>query len=316
MTDSRLLLRRTDPPNFETRLDLHHELLTPNHAFYLRNNFPPPSSWPGLTVGGEVERPIEEVDLGRYQARKLVATLECAGNGRAFLQPPAPGEQWELGAVSTAEWEGVSLADVLMDAGVREGSVEVLFSAGDGFQRSLPVETALSPTTMLVQRMNGEPLPREHGGPLRALVPGWYGMAAVKWLTRVEPISRPFEGHFQVEKYVVEGRPVREMAVRSVITGAAPGEVRGYAWSGRGSIVRVELSADQGGSWSEARLGASAPPYGWTEWLVRWKPAGPGEHLLISRATDSTGRTQPLEQSWNELGYANNAAQPVTVRVE
>ena len=245
----------------------------------------------------------------------MVATLECAGNGRAFLDPPAPGEQWQSGAVSTAEWEGVILAEVLQDAGVRAGSVEVPFTAADGYQRSLPLETALFPTTLLVQRMNGEPLPREHGGPVRVLVPGWYGMAAVKWVTRIEPISQPFDGHFQVEKYVVDGRPVREMAVRSVITRAVPGQVRGYAWSGRGNITGVELSCDGGGTWNPAQLGASAPPYGWTEWLVRWKPAGPGEHVLLSRATDSAGRTQPLEQSWNELGYANNAAQPLTVRV-
>ena len=138
-------------------------------------------------------------------------------------------------------------------------------------------------------------------------------MAAVKWLTRIEAIAEPFRGHFQVERYVIEGRPVREMAVRAVITEARPGRVRGYAWTGRGRIRSVELSADGGQTFAPARLAAPAGPYAWVEWVADWQPDGPGEHLLIARATDSTGRVQPLEQSWSELGYANNQARPVSV---
>ena len=265
---------------------------------------------------GLVERPLAAVDLSRFEHRSLAATLECAGNGRAFLEPPAPGEQWELGAVSTAEWAGVSLAAVLGEAGVRSTAIEVLFEAADGYARSLPLQTALHPETLLVTEMNGEPLPHLHGGPVRVLVPGWYGMAAVKWVSRIAPIAEPFRGHFQVERYVIDRRPVQEMAVRAIIISASPGSVRGFAWTGRGTIERVELSADGGRTFVSVRLGRSAGPHAWTEWDADWWPGKPGDHQLIARAIDSAGRVQPLEQSWNELGYANNQARPLTVMVE
>lgn len=316
MSADGMVLRRSDPPNAETRLDLQEGLITPSSRFYVRCNFPPPESWPGLEIGGMVRRPSAVVDLSRHSSHRLVATLECAGNGRAFLSPPVPGEQWELGAVSTAEWEGVQLAEVLTEAGVDRDAVEVLFTGADGYQRSLPLETALSPTVLLVTGMNGEPLPQAHGGPVRVLVPGWYGMAALKWLTRIDPVAEPFQGHFQVDRYVVDGRPVREMAVRSVITSAVRGRVHGYAWTGRGVVTGVEVSPDGGSSWNQAQLGASAPPYGWTEWEWGWSPAAPGRHTLRSRASDSTGRVQALDQSWNALGYANNAIQPFEVELD
>ncbi len=208
------------------------------------------------------------------------------------------------------------LAAVLAEAGIRPEAVEVLFEAADGYARSLPVETACDPDTLLVTEMNGEPLPHLHGGPVRVLVPGWYGMAAVKWVTRIAPIAEPFRGHFQLERYVIDGRPVREMAVRAIIVAARPGSVRGYAWTGRGTIERVELSADGGRTFAPARLGRSAGPRAWTEWDVEWRPEEPGDHHLVARAFDSEGRVQPLEQSWNELGYANNQARPLTVTVD
>jgi sulfite oxidase len=290
-------------------------VLTPTQRFYVRCNFPLPTDPAGLSVGGLVERQLEAVDLGGFEQRRLVATIECAGNGRAYLQPPVPGEQWELGAVSTAEWAGVPLRELLREARVRPEAVEIVFEAADGFARSLPLEVALQPDTLLVTAMNGEPLPHLHGGPVRVLVPGWYGMAAVKWLTRVEAVAEPFHGHFQVERYVVEGRPVRQMAVRAVISEARPGRVRGYAWTGLGRVRSVELSTDGGKTFEQARLLPQAGPYAWVEWLADWQPDRPGEHVLVARATDSEGRVQPLEQSWSELGYANNQARPVTVDV-
>ena len=281
----------------------------------MRSNFPLPDPPRGLAIGGLVEHQSAALDLGGFEPKRLVATLECAGNGRSFLEPPVPGEQWDLGAVSTAEWEGVSLKAVLEAAGVRPEAVEVVFEAADGYARSLPLETALDADTLLVTMMNGEPLPALHGGPVRVLVPGWYGMAAVKWLTRIDAVGEPFRGHFQAERYVIDGRPVREMEVRAIITAAGPGTAAGYAWTGRGTVNRVELSSDGGRTFSEARLGASAGPYGWTAWEAEWRADGPGEHVLVARAFDSSGRVQPLEQSWNALGYANNQAQPVIVTV-
>jgi DMSO/TMAO reductase YedYZ molybdopterin-dependent catalytic subunit len=226
-----------------------------------------------------------------------------------------PGEQWELGAVSTAEWSGIPLRAVLEQARVQPGAVEIVFHAADGFARSLPLEVALQRDTLLVRTMNSEPLPHVHGGPVRVLVPGWYGMAAVKWLTRIEAVGEPFRGHFQSERYVIEGRPVREMEVRAVICEARPGRVRGYAWTGRGRVRSVELSADSGLTFLTARLLPSAGPHAWVEWVSDWQPDRPGEHVLVARATDSAGRVQSIEQNWNELGYANNQARPLTVNV-
>src|SRR5712692_8164965 len=168
---------RSSPVCAETPLERHQGLLTPNHLFYLRNNFPYPESWPGLHVEGAQGPPASFglADLARFSRRSLVVTLECAGNGRSLLVPPVEGEQWGLGAVSTAEWSGTPLRELLSEVRVPPGAVEVAFLGADGFARSLPIETAMHPDTLLTTGMNGAPLPREHGGPLRLLVPGWYG---------------------------------------------------------------------------------------------------------------------------------------------
>jgi len=292
----------------EADLEAQRGLLTANKRFYVRNNFPYPEGWSGLLLGGAVARPrrLALAELGRLPARELVVTMECAGNGRAFLDPPVEGEQWALGAVSTARWAGVSLADVLGTAGLREGVREIGFEGADGFARSLPLEVALHPDTLLATRMNGAPLPMEHGGPLRLVVPRWYGMAAVKWLQSVNALRKRFRGHFQVERYVIDGRPVREMRVRAVITEAGAGRVAGYAWTGTGRITGVELSDDAGSTWCSAELKESAEPYGWT----RWEARGAWHGQVLVRASDSVGNVQPLAQVWNELGYCNNAAVP------
>ena len=291
--------------NVETDLGSQTGLLTPNDRHFRRNNFPMPESWPGLLI--EAGPRLSLSDLERFETRELVVTLECAGNGRGFLNPPVPGEQWGLGAVSTARWGGVRLAQLLPD--LPERAVEIGFEGADGFARSLPLEMAHHPDVLLATTMNGEPLPHEHGGPLRLLVPGWYGMASVKWLTAVRALREPFRGHFQVERYVIEGRPVREMQVRSIITHASAGFASGYAWSGRGAITAVDLSEDGGSTWYPAQLKDAAPPYGWTRWEATWR----GSTELLARATDSEGNRQPLEQVWNQLGYCNNAAVPYRI---
>lgn len=319
-----LRVLRSSPICAETPLERSRGLLTPNHLFYLRNNFPYPDSypdsWPGLRIEGAVSRPgsLGLADLKRFSSQSLVVTLECAGNGRSLLTPPVEGEQWGLGAVSTAEWSGTPLRELLAEVGVPAHTVEAAFAGADGFARSLPIETAMHPDTLLVTGMNGAPLPLEHGGPLRLLVPGWYGMASVKWLERVALLAEPFDGHFQVERYVIDGAPIREMDVRAVITEPAEGtliagravRVAGYAWTGRGDIIRVELSDDAGGSWMEAELVAAAPAYGWTRWERAWSPRRSGPAVLLVRATDSAGRLQPQDQRRNRLGYCNNASAP------
>jgi DMSO/TMAO reductase YedYZ molybdopterin-dependent catalytic subunit len=323
--NSALRVVRSSPVCAETRLERQRGLLTPNHLFYLRNNFAYPESWPGLHVEGFMSprAALSLADLARFSQKRFVATVECAGNGRAMLKPPVAGEQWGLGAVSTAEWSGIPLHELLAGLGVSSSAMEVGFAGTDGFVRSLPIEMAMQGDTLLATGMNGAPLPLEHGGPLRLLVPGWYGMASVKWLTRIALLTEPFEGHFQVERYVIGRSPIREMNVRAVITEPEPNtrvkgraiRVAGYAWTGQGHVAKVELSDDSSARWDEAELLDGAPPYGWTRWEWTWHPRRSGPAVLLVRAADSTGRVQPLEPSWNELGYCNNASVPHRVRV-
>ena len=322
---SELVVVLSEPLCAESSLELQQDGLTPLSAFYIRNNFPIPTPATHLTVGGAVKRPLSFAaeDLRRLPRRRLTATLECAGNGRAFMNPPVPGEPWRLGAVSTAAWEGVSLSAVLAQAEVGAEAVEVVFSGADGFVRSLPIEIALGDDVLLVDTMNDEPLTPEHGAPFRLVVAGWYGMAAVKWLAKIEVSRTPFRGHFQVERYVIGDRPVRTMQVRALILDPADGAtvppvpqlVRGVAWTGSGRVILVELSDDGGTRWRDATMLGTPRPYTWSRWEAAWSPAQTGPATLLARATDSTGAQQPLQPVWNALGYANNASVPRQVRV-
>jgi DMSO/TMAO reductase YedYZ molybdopterin-dependent catalytic subunit len=196
--------------------------------------------------------------------------------------------------------------------------VEIGCEGADGFVRSLPVEVARHPDTLLATSMNGSPLPLAHGGPLRLVVPRWYGMASVKWLRGVVALREPFRGHFQVERYVIGSEPVREMRVRAVVAEPAEGSkvtagpvrLAGYAWSGAGEIAAVEVSDDGGRTWQAARLAQAAAPYGWTRWEAEWQPRRTGSAEILARAADLAGNVQPLEAAWNRLGYCNNAVVP------
>jgi DMSO/TMAO reductase YedYZ molybdopterin-dependent catalytic subunit len=270
-------------------------------------------------------------------------TLECAGNGRSTLNPRVNGEQWNLGAVSTAEWTGVLLAEVLDRAGVKVRAQEVLFRGADSgtldagsqpirFERSLSIDDARGSDALLAYAMNGETLPIQHGYPLRLIVPSWYAMASVKWLTEIDVISESFRGHYQTEAYYFEfqrdGRIVREpvslQRVRSLITEPEPdieverGEVlvRGVAWSGAAPIARVEVSVG-GGPWQNARLVDERKRHSWQGWELLARLEQQGSTVISARATDVAGRTQPdlPEWKWNRLGYGNNAIQKIRVEV-
>jgi DMSO/TMAO reductase YedYZ molybdopterin-dependent catalytic subunit len=212
------------------------------------------------------------------------------------------------------------------------GAVEILFRGADegvpkdlgrriAYERSLPIEIARGDDILVAYAMNGEPIPLEHGGPLRLIVPSWYGMASVKWLAEISLLDRPFDGFFQKDRYVIEGAPVRNIEPRSVITWPTDGadvdgrslEVRGYAWSGHAPIERVELSVGSAPI-ASTTLPADAAPYAWREFLLRVS-LDPGDHVLVARATDRNGNTQPLSPRWNALGYANNAVRPTRIRV-
>jgi DMSO/TMAO reductase YedYZ molybdopterin-dependent catalytic subunit len=332
----------SEPFNAETPLERHRGLLTPVEMFYVRNHFPIPRGWDGLRLEGALAKPIR-LDLDAIKSlpkRMVTATLECAGNGRVFQQPPAAGVQWGVGAVATADWGGTSLANALALAEVDAGAVEILFTGADrgepqaghepvNFERSLPRDIALSELPLLVYEMNGKPLSPEHGAPLRLVVPGWYGVASVKWLTRVTALARPFDGFFQATHYVVDDgsgkpRPLREMAVRALVTSPANRDerpagsaiqVRGYAWSGAAAISSVAVSSDGGQTWHEADL-LPAPSDTWHEWQTTWTPPAAGEFELRARATDAAGNLQPDRAPWNRLGYRNNSIRPVRVRIK
>jgi len=328
--DDRVIVTR-EPFNAETRLDLQDGPITPSARHYVRSHFAFPDPPPAIAIGGAVRTPrsISLAELRELPARTAAVTLECAGNGRSFLRPPAPGEQWQLGAVSTAEWTGVSLRSLLEPAGLSAAVIEILFRGADAgtpagttaritYERSLPLDRALADDVLVAYAMNGAPIPPEHGAPTRLIVPAWYGMASVKWLAEIVALERPFTGFYQSERYVVGDRPLRQMRPRAVIAGplgdvpAGATTMRGYAWSGRGGITRVEISTDGGATWRDATLGPQASPAAWREWRSEWS-ATPGEHQLLARATDASGEAQPQTQRRDPLGYENNAAQPVRV---
>lgn len=338
-----LVVHTTAPLNGETPLQSQIGIITPTARFYVRNHFRVPrihqESW-SLTVGGLVRHhlTLSLGELQRMPSRSVIVTLECAGNGRALLDPAVPGEQWQLGAVSTAEWTGVPLVELLDRAGVAAAAKEIIFRGADrgkahggkepiAFERSLPVDDARNTDVLLAYAMNGEPLPANHGYPLRLVVPGWYGMASVKWLSEIEATGRPFTGYFQADRYVVKPpkagstpEPLGQMRVRALITQPERGDVaragelviRGYAWSGRGEVTRVDVDAGHG--WQAARLLDEPLPHAWRRWehITRVKP---GRLILCARARDATSDTQPDQPVWNELGYANNAIQKVPIEV-
>jgi sulfane dehydrogenase subunit SoxC len=322
--------------------------VTPLGMHYLLIHFDIPpadeTNW-SVAVGGLVERPLELSmdDLRGRPAVTHVVTMECAGNGRARLHPRPLSQPWLVEAVGTAAWTGTPLAPILHEAGLRADAVELVFTGADhgtqggvehDYQRSLPVEDALRGEVLLAYAVNGQPLPPQHGFPVRLLVPGWYGMTSVKWLTGIDAVAEPFEG-FQQWAYRLrqreedEGVPVTRMEPRALMVppgfpdffvrtrtvDAGPVELEGRVWSGSGGIARVEVSTDGGTTWSEAVLDEPVGTFAWRRWCWTWD-APPGEHELIVRATDVDGRTQPFDEPWNHHGLANNLVQrvPVTVR--
>lgn len=323
---------------FETPLDAFDEFLTPNESFFIRSNGPlsidiDPAEW-RLKVTGLVNEELELSldDLKAMPQRTITAFLECSGNSRGrFDDDPqqVEGTQWGNGAIGNAEWTGVSVIDILNQAGVQEGAIDLVSQGGDfeEMQRGLPIEIASDPDVMLVWQMNGEDLPKPNGGPVRLLVPGWGGIASTKWVVGLEVIDEPFQGHYNVESYVIVNedgtilRPVREMGVKSVITSPAPKDsvsagsqtISGFAWSGFGGITKVEVSAD-GENWEEASITEEAGRLSWVRFEHPWD-AQSGDVVLRSRATDDRGLEQPEDVPWNFRGYGMNAIFEVPVTV-
>jgi DMSO/TMAO reductase YedYZ molybdopterin-dependent catalytic subunit len=332
------------PFNAETPLGSLAQRLTPSGLFYVRNHFDQPhldaAHW-HLLVDGLVQTPyrpsLEEIQ--RLPHRSVVLTMECAGNGRSMMTPIASGTQWGLGAVSTAKFTGTPLQSLLDEVKVSPQAIELVFTGADRgsvdsrgivpFARSLPVAVARDPDTLLAWDMNDEPLLPQHGFPLRLVVPRWYGVASVKWLSSIHASATRFDGYFQRERYIylkehgtLHGEPVTSMRVRSLITNPADGDemrgkvsVQGIAWSGSGPIQHVEVSVNDGESWREAELLPPPSAFAATPWRRSWYPKRDGAHSIMARATDSRGNSQPLESRWNSLGYGNNLVHRIRVTV-
>ncbi|MCZ7433504.1 sulfite oxidase [Streptomyces sp. WMMC1477] len=302
-----------------------------------------------VTVGGLVHRPLR-LTLADLRSRPAVTrrvTMECAGNGRALLTPRPVSQPWLVEAVGTADWTGVPLRTLLAEAGVEPGAVDVVFTGADhgvergveqDYQRGLPLAVARGedPEVLVAYAMNGGPLPPQHGHPVRLVVPGWYGMAQVKWLRDITVVDAAFTGFQQTVAYRLrqdaeeEGEPVTRIAPRALLIPPGfpdflsrtrvvrPGPVRleGRAWSGRAPVRGVEVSTDDGATWGRAELdpapGDAADRWAWRHWRCKWH-AEPGGHVLGARASDAEGGAQPLHQPWNLGGFANNVVQRVPV---
>jgi DMSO/TMAO reductase YedYZ molybdopterin-dependent catalytic subunit len=351
-----VIARRRNPDNLEFPFALLRDFLTPTEQFFVRTHFYvpklDPKSW-RLKIEGAVRKPLEidYDDLRRMPSHTLTAVLECSGNGRIFLKPPQNGLRWELGGVGNAKWTGVRLADLLERAGVAKDAVEVVAEGADKgefkppsppspgvipFARSLPLTKARQPEVLLAYKMNGEELTADHGAPVRLLVAGWYGMASVKWLQRLTVTKQPYHGYFQTFEYSMWDRrqgvpnlvPVRDMQIKSqiarpmlkeVVMGKSTYEVFGAAWAGKSTVAKVEVSCDGGQSWHEAELlNKDKPvPFTWRRWSYKWRtPEKSGPCILMARATDAQGRTQPMDRDEDRRDAVISHVLPIEVEIK
>lgn len=336
----------SSPENSETPLDHAASWVTPNRLFFVRNHFDPPAvanaeTWE-LSLEGLVHHPAKWTlaQLAAMPQHTVFATVECAGNGRSFLRERAAGVQWGAGAIGHAEWTGVRLRDLLEAAGVRPGALEVVFEGADhgvedgramNFSRSLPLAKALGPDTLIALRMNGEWLEPNHGAPMRLFVPGWYGVASVKWLRSIMVIDHAYQGFFQTVKYSInrlgpKGKrpePLGPGAVKSEILqpreGAQLGygthQIAGLAWAGEERVVRVDVSSDGGRTWQAAHLKGPQEPYSWCRWEALWTVSAPGDYTLMARAHSESGGSQPFEYDPDNLTYIINLVRGYAVSV-
>ena len=348
-----MIIRQKEPANLETPLGQVDSYVTPTELFYIRSHFSAPALEEGsyrLRVGGAVKNALS---LSLEQLRKLpsatrTVTLECAGNGRVFLVPQVSGAQWELGAVGNAEWTGVPLHVLLERAGLDDDACEIVLEGADrgtpnhnpippepiSYARSLPRAKAMKEEVLIAYEMNGRDLPLNHGYPVRAIVPGHYGMASVKWLTRIEAVREPFRGYWQTTDYAYwarsSGNPVRrplaEMQVKSeiirprVYETLAPNEkytIAGMAWAGETEVTGISVSTDGGVSWSEGEFVDPPRRHAWRRWTFDWvTPEQSGPYTLMSRATAADGSVQPDTHDANFGTYVINYPLPIEVFVE
>ena len=343
-TKMRVMTKR--PLNAETPRENLRTWITDNAVFFKRNQgqfMDTPiklSDWQ-LLIEGLVEKKLRVTydDLQRLPRVEVANTLECSGNGRSLLKQKAAGNPWTIGGVGNAIWGGIRLRELLEKAGLQDNAEHVSFegldkplgSAGIKFIRSIPIEKAMS-STLLAYEMNGQPLPLEHGFPLRALALGWTGANCVKWVHKITVLDRPYEGFFMDNVYRVfqkgedpkSGEVVKDIHINSIIVEPANGAsfsagtvpVRGSAYAGEAGIQKVDVSVDDGQTWNPAKLSGLQQPYAWRHWEYMWQAEQPGDFTIMARATDTDGRRQPATARWNKLGYGNNGIREHSVRVD
>ncbi|WP_066056575.1 sulfite oxidase [Robertmurraya korlensis] len=344
-----LITRSLRPENQESPILFLDNETTSSRLFYRRNHFPYPALshsnyW--LPVNGHVKQPLilSLQQIAELPSKKLKVVLECSGNKRSLFEPKVFGEQWEKGAISQGVWKGVPLSSVLELAGLRKGALEVIIEGYDygerkdtdqlvSYTRSLPIEKAFHPDTIIAYEFNGQPISFKHGFPLRLIVPQWYAMASVKWIKQIIVTKSPFTGPFQTIDYVYyshkesdkEAVPVTTNHVNSTIQKPLDRDIlqtgthtiKGIAWTGLGHITKVEISTDNGVSWQTVRFETlDHTGYSWTTWYYRWKVEQKGEYSILSRATDSYNRIQPIKPVWNRKGYGYHAIDRIKVKVE
>jgi len=351
-SSSGLIIRQKEPVNLETPADRLDSYITPAELFYIRSHFTAPEIDAGtyrLKVDGAVRNSVclTYRELREMPSVTRVVTLECAGNGRAFLVPQVSGAQWELGAVGNAQWTGVPLTTLLERAGLKEDACEIVLEGADrgmpvepptppvaiSYCRSLPRNKATQAEVLIAYQMNGSDLPKDHGYPVRAIVPGHYGMASVKWLIGIHAASEPFQGYWQTSDYgyweYSDGRPVRkplgEMKVKSEIVRPAvyerlapnqPYTITGASWAGESEIARLQVSADGGATWADAEFLDPAQRYAWRRWKFDWvTPRKPGRYILMARAEDGQGNVQPERHDPSYGTYVIDCPLPIEVFV-
>lgn len=348
-----LITREKEPVNYEFAFPTLDDRITPNDSFYIRNHFPVPEinieDWQ-LSIEGNFQNSykISYNELIKLPSKTVMATLECAGNGRSKLIPKAKGLLWEQGAIGNAEWTGVSLKILLEQAQLGAGTIEIILEGADkgfvteepkspgkiSFNHSIPLSKAMQDDVLVAYKMNGEMLTPMHGYPVRAIIPGWYGMASVKWLSKIIATEKPLKSYWQTLEYAYWEKieniptlvPVSDMQVKSEI--ARPGlhevikagsryNVFGAAWAGENEIEKVEISSDGGVTWKDARLLDKHINYSWRLWEFIWQVSKkPGSYSLVARATDNKGNQQPLEHSDNRRTYMVNCIVPMDVIVQ
>ncbi len=343
-----LIVRESQPPNLEMPFSSLDGFITPSPKMYVRCHFPVPALSAesfSLRVEGKLKAPfsISLSDLKKLHSTTITAVMECAGNGRVHLVPKVRGVAWDQGGVGNVTWTGVPLSLILERAEIDSSAKEILLEGADTgvinddpktpgeihFDRSIPLEKARK-DVILAYRMNGEDLSPAHGFPLRAVVPGWYGMASVKWLTKLVVLDRSYQGYFQSIDYAYFDRsvgspsllPLSTMPVKAQIAQPSRFErvkrsssvrVHGAAWSGAAPIAKVEFS-DDGTQWSEAELMGEDVPNAWRLWSHTWRtPDRVGLARISVRATDKAGNTQPAQRSADRRTYMINHIIPTEV---